>query len=47
AQYSLADAVGRRYGGQSIDQLASARDRQQIALLKALKASAEGEENRT
>jgi len=47
AQDSLADAVGRRYGGQSIDQLASARDRQQIALLKALKASAEGEENRT
>jgi ketoreductase RED1 len=44
AQASLADAVGRRYGGQSIDALASVRDRQQIALLRALKASTSTEE---
>ncbi len=44
AQATLADSVMRRYGAQSIDQLASARDRQQIALLQALKASARAEE---
>jgi len=44
AQVTLADSVLRRYGAQSIDQLASARDRQQIALLQALKASARTEE---
>jgi ketoreductase RED1 len=46
AQASLADGIERRYGGQSIDQLASARDRQQIALLQALKATASAEETK-
>ncbi len=47
AQASLTDEVLRRYGHQSIDQLASVRDQQQIALLKALKASAKAEETKS
>jgi len=47
AQDSLAAHVVLRYGGQSIEQLASARDQQQIALLQALKASAKTEETST
>ena len=38
ARASLADGVERRYGSRSIDELASARDRQQVALLQALEA---------
>jgi ketoreductase RED1 len=45
AQASLSEGVARRHGGQTIDQLASARDRQQIALLQALKASAQTEDS--
>jgi ketoreductase RED1 len=40
AQAALADGVVHRYGAQSIDELASVRDQQQIALLQALKTSA-------
>jgi ketoreductase RED1 len=38
AQASLSDGVLRRYGGPSIDELASVRDQQQIAILAALAA---------
>lgn len=39
AQAGLAEGVLHRYGGQSIDELASLRDQQQIALLQALKTT--------
>ncbi len=45
-QADLADEVLKRYGGQSIDQLASLRDEQQIALLQTLQAPHTNENTR-
>ncbi|MBH1987766.1 MAG: hydroxylacyl-CoA dehydrogenase [Burkholderiales bacterium] len=43
-QASLIDGVGLAYGGRSIDEWASVRDGQQVAILQALAAAEAGEE---